>query len=57
MTEAQLKMYESLGIAEKTVQFCEEITDSLRERFEAIDRMAEYNQLKVVRAMQKARVS
>jgi cystathionine beta-lyase family protein involved in aluminum resistance len=57
MTEAQLKMYESLGIAEKPVQFCEEITDSLRERFEAIDRMAEYNQLKVVRAMQKARVS
>ena len=57
MTEEEIKIYESFGIAEKTAFFCAEIADSLRERFRKIDETAEYNQLKVIRAMQENRVS
>ena len=50
-------MYEALGIDKDILAFGEEILDSLKERFEAIDKNAEYNQLKVVKAMQEAKVS
>lgn len=50
-------MYEALGIDKDILEFGEKILDSLKERFEAIDKNAEYNQLKVVRAMQEAKVS
>ena len=49
--------YNELGISEKVYRFGEETLASLRERFDEIDRIAEYNQLKVVRAMQLAGVS
>jgi len=55
--KAMMEMYASLGISEKIWRYGEEVLESLKERFEKIDRMAEYNQLKVVRAMQRARVS
>ncbi|MCI5740931.1 MAG: methionine gamma-lyase family protein [Lachnospiraceae bacterium] len=51
------KQYEELGISEKVYTFGHQIEASLKERFDAIDTMAEYNQLKVIRAMQKNRVS
>ena len=50
-------MYDSMGISEKTLAFGEEILDGLRERFAEIDRVAEYNQLKVLHAMQEHQVS
>ena len=50
-------MYQSLGICQKVYQFGEEILASLKERFEEIDRVSEYNQCKVIGAMQKNRVS
>ena len=50
-------MYASLGISPQVLKFGEEIEGSLQERFRAIDERAEYNQLKVIRAMQKNRVS
>ncbi|MCI7263565.1 MAG: methionine gamma-lyase family protein [Clostridium sp.] len=50
-------MYSQLGISKEVLTFCREIEASLKERFEAIDRIAEYNQLKVIAAMQKNRVS
>ena len=50
-------MYSSMGISEKVFRFGAETEKELKERFEEIDRMAEYNQLKVLRAMQKNRVS
>jgi cystathionine beta-lyase family protein involved in aluminum resistance len=50
-------MYSSLGISEQTAKFGEEILDSLKERFEKIDEIAEINQLKVLAAMQKNQVS
>lgn len=51
------KQYEELGISEKVYTFGHQIEASLKERFDAIDTIAEYNQLKVIRAMQKNRVS
>lgn len=49
--------YTKFGITEEVVKFGEEILESLKERFQKIDETAEYNQLKVVQAMQENRVS
>ena len=49
--------YKEAGISEKVYDFCSKIETGLKERFEAIDRTAEYNQMKVLRAMQKHKVS
>ena len=51
------EMYRSLGVCPKVYSFGEDILAGLKERFEAIDRTAEYNQAKVIGAMQKNRVS
>ena len=51
------EQYETLGISREVYEFGEKIEDSLKERFAAIDATAEYNQLKVIKAMQEARVS
>ncbi len=50
-------MFGSLGISDKVYAFGEEILKDLKDRFEAIDETAEYNQLKVIRAMQENRVN
>lgn len=55
--DAIKKQYEELGISEKVYTFGHQIEASLKERFDTIDTIAEYNQLKVIRAMQKNRVS
>ena len=52
-----IKMYGELGISEKVLNYGREIEKSLHDRFEAIDKTAEYNQLKVLHAMQKNKVS
>ncbi len=51
------EMYEQLGISEKVYDFCADVAASLKERFEAIDEIAEINQLKVLDAMHKNQVS
>ena len=51
------EQYETLGISREVYEFGEKIEDSLKERFAAIDATAEYNQLKVIKAMQDNRVS
>ena len=56
MTEL-MKQYTQFGISESVVLFGEEILKSLEERFRQIDETAEYNQLKVIRAMQESKVS
>ena len=56
MTTLQ-EMYASLDIDAQVLAFGEHILENLKDRFAAIDETAEYNQLKVIRAMQKARVS
>ncbi len=56
--EANLKeIYKSMGIKEDTFDFGETILDSLKERFEKIDKVAEYNQLRVLDAFRKNHVS
>ena len=50
-------MYRELGISLKVLNFGLKIEEELKERFASIDETAEYNQMKVIKAMQKARVS
>ena len=50
------EMYARLGVSEAVYAYGEEILTGLRERFAAVDAVAEYNQAKVLHAMQKNRV-
>lgn len=50
-------LYRQLGISEEVYRYGEKTLASLQERFAAIDETAEYNQLKVVKAMQQCKVS
>ena len=51
------EQYGQFGISNKVYALGEEILGSLQERFRGIDEVAEYNQLKVIRAMQECSVS
>ena len=51
------KMYQKSGISKKVLDYAEQICDSLKERFQEIDEVAEYNQLKVMQAFQANHVS
>ncbi len=57
MNENLEAMYKSLGISEKVFAYGQRIEEELKERFAFIDESAQYNQLKVLHAMQKCRVS
>jgi len=48
--------YSDFGIAPEIAAYCETICASLRPRFDAIDQTAEFNQAKVLKAMQDNRV-
>ena len=50
------KLYEDMGIRRAVLAFGREAEAGLKERFDEIDRTAEYNQLKVIHAMQENRV-
>ena len=50
-------MYFDAGISPSVYDFCENIWNSLKDRFDEIDAVSEYNQLKVISAMQKNKVS
>ena len=56
-SDAMKAMYAEMGISKEVCEYSEKILESLKERFDKIDKMAEYNQMKVLKAMQKARVS
>lgn len=51
------KMYAELGISQEVYEYGKTILDELQERFARIDEVAEYNQLKVLKAMQENQVS
>ena len=55
--EKMLELYQELGISPAVYAYGEKALKKLTDRFAAIDQVAEYNQAKVVRAMQKNRVS
>ena len=50
-------IYESMGISPAVYSYGEEAVARLKDRFEAIDSIAEYNQAKVLAAFRKNRVS
>lgn len=51
------EMYRQFGIGKEVMDFGAEVLADIQERFEQIDEVAELNQLKVIHAMQKNRVS
>ena len=55
--EQLLEMYQEMGISPAVYAYGENALTRLRERFDAIDKIAEHNQAKVMRAMQKNKVS
>lgn len=55
--EEMREMYRNLGISDKIYDYSNDILEGLKERFDNIDKNAEYNQLKVIEAMQKNRVA
>ena len=57
MNHLMEQQYEKLGISREVYRFGEQIEASLAERFDSFDRVAEFNQLKVLKAMQDNRVS
>ena len=56
MTEL-LELYNTMGLSPAVYEYGEKTIATLKERFEAIDKIAEHNQAKVLAAMQKNRVS
>ncbi|MDE6663201.1 MAG: methionine gamma-lyase family protein [Lachnospiraceae bacterium] len=57
MNEKTYTIYSKFNISDKVLTFADEILNSLQPRFAKIDETAEYNQLKVINAMQECRVS
>lgn len=51
------EMYKNLGISREVYAFGKKVEEDLKERFEKINETVEYNQMKVIDAMQKCRVS
>ena len=50
-------MFKAFGLSEKTIELSEKYEQELKPRFDEIDKIAEYNQLKVIKAMQDNRLS
>ncbi len=51
------ELYQKLGIQEKVYSYGQQFEEKLKDRFAELDKTAEYNQLKVIRAMQAHKVS
>ena len=56
MSAAEM-MYRQLGISRKVYEYGEKIWEALSGRFQEIDRISEFNQIKVIAAMQNQKVS
>ena len=56
MDRSLASQYAAFGISGQVLDFAAPILESLRGRFDAIDETAEYNQLRVIRAMQENHV-
>ena len=57
MNSFLLQQYKELGLSDEVIAFGTQIESELKARFAEIDTIAEMNQLKVLRALQKNRVS
>ena len=56
-TEMSTKLLKEMGISDEVYAYSNQILDGLKDRFEEIDTVCEYNQLKVLKALQDCRVS
>lgn len=52
-----MSIYNELGLRDDTIEYCNTMLEELKDRFDKIDKVAEYNQLKVLKAMQECNVS
>lgn len=50
-------IYNQLGVSDKVLRFGQEVLEGLTDQFRHIDQVAEFNQAKVIAAMQKNRVN
>ncbi len=57
MSEMLIEQYKNLGISEEVYRYGAKIEERLKDRFKEIDERAEFNQMKVLHAMQENRVS
>ena len=57
MSEMLMEQYKNLGISEEVYRYGAKMEERLKERFKEIDERAEFNQMKVLRAMQENHVS
>lgn len=57
ISDYKKEIYQKLGISEEVYCYGEKVWNSLSSRWAQIDELSEYNQLKVIRAMQKNQVS
>ena len=56
--EEQLEaLYEKMGVSRKVLNLSMEVEASLKDRFQQIDKVTQYNQMKVLNAMQKNKLS
>jgi len=55
--EQLIEFYQQMGVSPAVYAYGEKAIEALKERFDAIDKIAEYNQAKVLSALQKNRVS
>ena len=55
--EELLELYNAMGVSSGVYAYGERTLEKLKARFDQIDKIAEYNQAKVIAAMQKNRVS
>lgn len=52
-----MNIYKNMGISDEVYEYSKKVLDQLSDRFAKIDELAEINQMKVLAAMQKNRVS
>lgn len=57
MEENLYTMYKKMGFSEDVCKYAFDIEKGLKDRFDKIDKIAEFNQLKVIKAMQDCRLS
>lgn len=57
MLDKLYNIYEQMGVSQNVLNLSEKIEESLKERFAEIDKVTEYNQMKVLGAMQKNKLA
>lgn len=51
------ELYQGMGLSKEVLEYGNRIIDGLKDVFQKIDEIAEYNQMKVIRALQKEKIS